>query len=107
MKSGWKACVFRSCSHTHVSRGLAWDTYLDLIGQCHVDHVAEGVTDVGEDLVDGFSHGLEEELVVGLQAPAEQSSRVQSLAHEDSVAVGGARAPIPLCDAGELRALFK
>lgn len=46
-------------------------TYPDLVGQSHVDHVAEGVADVREDLVDGLPHGLEEVLVVGVKAPAE------------------------------------
>lgn len=43
--------------------------YPDLVGQSHVDHVAEGITDVRKDLVDGLPHGLEEKLVVGVEAP--------------------------------------
>lgn len=43
--------------------------YPDLVGQSHVDHVAEGITDICEDFVDGLPHGLEEKLVIGVKAP--------------------------------------
>lgn len=43
--------------------------YPDLVGQSHVNHVAEGITDIREDLMDGLPHGLEEKLVIGVKAP--------------------------------------
>lgn len=51
--------------------------YLDLIGQRHVDHVAERITDICEDLVDRLPHGFKEEFITGVKAPASKADNKQ------------------------------
>lgn len=50
---------------------LLWKkvNYPDLVGQSHVDHVAEGITNIRKDLMNGLPHGLEEKLVISVKAP--------------------------------------
>lgn len=52
--------------------GVVKASYLDLIGQGHVNHVAERIADISEDLVNGLPHGLQEEFVLSMKASVEE-----------------------------------
>lgn len=56
--------------------GVVKASYLDLIGQGHVNHVAERIADISEDLVNGLPHGLQEEFILGMKASVEERAMV-------------------------------
>lgn len=65
-----------------LNNSLQTSTHLNFIGQGHVNHLTERITDICEDFMNGFLHGLEEVFILSVEA---SNSVISNRMHTGSV----------------------